>query len=79
MTKFISIAAVALAALAFASISPAIAKGHGWKSAGGNLPGFSHGQKIGWRSAGVPPGWSHGRKTGWKGASTPPGWSKNDQ
>ena len=76
MNKFSLIVAAMLAAFSLAIAQPAAAKGPGWKSAGGQPPGFSQGRKLGWASAGRPPGWSHGRKTGWHGAHVPPGWSK---
>jgi hypothetical protein len=41
--------------------------------AGSTPPGFSHGQKTGWKGGSVPPGWSKGKKTGWNGRGLPPG------
>lgn len=79
MRKISLIAAAALAGLALAVTQPAVAKGPkgpGWKAAGGNPHGFSHGRKQGWRSVNRPPGWDQGRKTGWHGMSVPPGWSE---
>jgi hypothetical protein len=79
MRKFSLIVLASLATFALAAAQPAAAKGPGgagWKSGGGSPPGFSHGRKLGWASAG-PPGWSHGRKVGWHGGHMPPGLSKS--
>jgi len=47
--------------------------GGGAKFAGSNPPGFSHGQKTGWKGSSVPPGCSKGKKTGWQSHNVPPG------
>jgi len=53
--------------------------GHGdaWRP-----PGFSNGNKAGWRkekhscqNGSVPPGWCKGNKRGWGDGRKPPGWS----
>jgi hypothetical protein len=49
--KIALIIAATLAADTVAAAAPG-GKGHGWKAVGGNPPGFSHGRKLGWGSAG---------------------------
>jgi hypothetical protein len=74
MNKFIAVFAGLVACIAL-GLTPAQAKGPGWKTNGGTPPGFSSRGAAHRSWASVPPGWSHGKKTGWGNDRTrPPGW-----